>query len=180
VYAYAKALHIIFVVTWFSGLFYIVRLFVYHYEAVEKHKDESLQLLTSQYALMERRLWYGITWPSAIGTLTFGIWMIIINPYLLNNPWMQLKLVFVLGLFIYHFLCGNILNQLKQNVYKHSSNKMRLWNEVSTLFLVSIVFIVILKSTLDWIWGLLGLIVFAAALMLAIRVYKRVREKNPN
>src|ERR1017187_5529456 len=98
---YLLALHIIFVVTWFSGLFYIVRLFVYHAEAEKKIEPEK-SILQKQYKLMEKRLWYGITWPSMIGTYVFGFWMLYEN-YGLNIPaWLLLKLSFVFGLTLYH------------------------------------------------------------------------------
>jgi len=175
-YNYIKSLHIIFVVTWFAGLFYIVRLFVYHHEAAEQ-EEPAKSILIKQYQIMEKRLWHGITWPSMIGTLIFGFWMLYLNPGLLSADWMLLKLFFVLGLILYHIQTGLIFYKLKIGILPSSSNKMRVWNEVATLFLVTIVFIVILKNTLNWIWGLVGLIIFSVLLMLAIRIYKRIRQK---
>ena len=175
-YQIVKSLHIIFVVTWFAGLFYIVRLFVYHYEAAITDEPER-GILIKQFQLMEKRLWYGITWPSLIGTYIFGIWMILLNPFFLKTDWMQLKLLFVLGLTIYHFSCQAILNQLKKNIFKYSSQKMRIWNEVATLFLVAIVFLVVAKNTIDYAYGLIGLVAFGVLLMLAIKAYKRIRER---
>lgn len=177
-FLYVKSLHIIFVVTWFAGLFYIVRLFVYHYEA-EKKEEPERSILMKQYAIMEKRLWYGITWPSMIGTYIFGFWMVYqLFPDFQIPAWLILKLSFVFGLTLYHLQCGLILRQLKDGIYKHSGMKMRLWNEVATLFLVSVVFIVVLKNTLDWIWGLVGLVLFAVLLMMAIKVYKKLRGKG--
>jgi putative membrane protein len=177
-FLYVKSLHIIFVVTWFAGLFYIVRLFVYHYDAAEKSEPER-SILISQYKLMEKRLWYGITWPSLVGTYIFGFWMVYqLYPSFDLPKWLLLKLAFVLGLTLYHLQCGFILDQLKKDVLKHSSFKMRLWNEVATLFLVAVVFIVVLKSTLDWIYGIVGLVLFAIALMIAIRIYRQLRKKK--
>jgi protoporphyrinogen IX oxidase len=150
---------------------------VYHLEAAEKTEAER-NILGAQYKIMEKRLWYGITWPSAIGTILFGGWMVALNPALLEMGWLQIKLLFVLGLCIYHWQCGAIVNQLKNDVFKYSSDKMRLWNEVATLFLVAIVFIVVLRSSLDWIYALIGFIAFAVALMIAIRIYKRIRNNN--
>src|SRR5579859_5854694 len=98
-YTYVKALHIIFIVTWFSGLFYMVRLFVYHTEANERSEPEKA-ILQKQFRLMIRRLWLGITWPSAILTLIFGPWMMIL---LGGVPtWLEIKLCFVVGLYLYH------------------------------------------------------------------------------
>ena len=176
-YSYLKALHIIFVVTWFAGLFYIVRLFIYHVEAFEKN-NTAKEILIPQYKLMEKRLWYGITWPSAILTLVFGGSLLISNPYLLKMPFMHVKLSFLVGLYVYQIICHQIFKKLQNNIStKWTSNKLRVWNEVATIFLFSIVFVVILKSALNWIYGVTGLLVFSILLMLAIRVYKKLRKK---
>lgn len=178
---YIEALHIIFVVTWFSGLFYIVRLFVYHSEAEKKEEPEK-NILQHQYKIMEKRLWYGITWPSMIGTYIFGFWLayLLYFSHLIFPAWLILKLVFVFGLTLYHLECHVIFKQLQRGEVKHSSMKLRMWNEVATLFLVSIVFIVVLKNTVSFIWGLAGLLLFSAMLLLAIRIYRKSREKSKN
>ena len=103
-------------------------------------------------------------------------WMVVLVPSYLYQSWFVLKLCFVLGLTVYHFLCQAIFNQQTKEIYKYSSQKLRIWNEVATLFLVSIVFVVVLKSTLDWIYGLLGLLAFTAVLMIAIKIYKKYRK----
>ncbi|WP_162055683.1 CopD family protein [Pontibacter pamirensis] len=172
---YVKALHIIFVVTWFAGLFYIVRLFIYYAEADEKPEPEK-SILQRQLALMQKRLWYGITWPSAVLTLIFGLTMLYL--YGAIPGWLVWKLCFVVGLYIYHFLCHRIFKQQQQGVLQYTPTQLRIWNEVATLFLISIVFLVVLKSSLSMLWGIIGLILFSAILMLAIRVYKRVRESG--
>src|ERR1700733_1607552 len=98
---YILPLHIIFVVTWFAGLFYIVRLFIYHTEAEKKAEPEK-SILQNQYKIMERRLWYGITWPSMILTYVFGC-LSLYNLYGWNvPPWLLVKLTFVFGLTLYH------------------------------------------------------------------------------
>lgn len=170
---YVKALHIIFVVTWFAGLFYIVRLFIYYAEAGEKPEPEK-SILQKQLSMMQKRLWYGITWPSAVLTLIFGGTML----YLYGSipDWLVWKLCFVVGLYVYHFLCHRLFRQQQQGILKYNSTQLRIWNEVATLFLISIVFLVVLKSSLSMLWGILGLLLFSAVLMLAIRIYKRVRE----
>lgn len=173
---YIKALHIIFVVTWFAGLFYIVRLFIYDVEANDKPEIERT-ILTDQFRIMQKRLWYGITWPSAVLTWVFGLWLLLSNIDFLKMPWFHVKLTAVLLLTIYHFLCGVILNQLKEGKCQFTSGQLRVWNEVATLFLVTIVFVVELQHSLSWIWGILGLIGFAAILMLAIKAYKKFRAK---
>ncbi len=173
---YIKALHIIFVVTWFAGLFYIVRLFIYFREANEKTEPER-SILKKQFLLMQSRLWYGITWPSMILTFIFGFWMLISLDWW-GLPFMQLKLAFVAGLAVYHLYCHQLYLQCKKDDIKFSSNQLRVWNEVATIFLVAIVFIIVLKNTVDFMWGLLGLVLFAVLIMLAIKVYKNIRTKS--
>ncbi|MCP4457400.1 MAG: protoporphyrinogen IX oxidase [Cytophagales bacterium] len=175
VYLNLKALHIIFVVTWFSGLFYIVRLFIYQTEALDK-PDKEQEILFPHLTLMAKRLWLGITWPSAILTLIFGTSLIWANPVLLQLPFMRVKLALLLLLYTYHFVCHKQYSKLQQGNKWMSSNNLRLWNEVATLFLVSIVFLIILKNSVDWLYGTLGLVIFAVLLALAIRLYKKYRN----
>lgn len=172
---YIKALHIIFIVTWFSGLFYIVRLFIYHIEANDLD-SHSKNILQNQYKIMSKRLWYMITWPSAVLTLVFGGSLLYQLPFYLEQPWMHFKLTFVLCLFIYHFICHRIFKQLQNNDFKWSSTQLRIWNEVATLILFSIVFLVVLKNSLNWIWGVVGIISFGIILMLLIKIYKNFRR----
>jgi putative membrane protein len=172
-----KALHIIFVVSWFAGLFYMVRLFIYHVEAQAK-SDIEREILSNQFIIMEKKLWWIITTPAMVLTVIFGTWMVILNPSYLYAPWFQIKLVFVLLLLIYHFLCQKIMVKLKQNSFRWKSTQLRLWNELATLFLVAIVFLVVLKSTFNWISGTLGFFGVAIGLMIAIQIYKRLRAKN--
>ena len=179
-YNVLKALHIIFVVTWFAGLFYIVRLFVYQTEAQNK-SEEVKKILIPQYQLMSYRLWYIITWPSAILASIFGFWMIFFTPMgqaWLQAGWMYIKLLFVLFLFIYHGYCHYIYIQLQQNIAKWSSTFFRIWNEVATIILIAIVFLVVLKNSFDWIYGVVGIIGASVLLMIGIKLYKRIREKN--
>lgn len=175
-YLYVKSLHIIFVVTWFAGLFYIVRLFIYFTEAAEKPEPEKT-ILQNQFRIMQKRLWYGITWPSAVLTLAFGIWMLYLYTGFLEIPtWLWLKILFVAGLFAYHFSCHKIFKQQQNGIIKQTSTQLRIWNEVATLFLFAIVFLVVLKNSLDFLWGLIGLVLFGIILMLAIRIYKKMRQ----
>ncbi|THV61110.1 CopD family protein [Flagellimonas alvinocaridis] len=179
IYPYIKSLHLIFVVTWFAGLFYIPRLFIYHIEAWQKPSPER-EILTDQLKLMTKRLWYIITWPSAILCTLFAVWMLILMPSWLQQPWMHVKLGFVLLLFAYHFKCHQIFKQLQRNEVKYTSKFMRIWNEGATLILFAIVFLVILKSAFNWIYGVIGIVVLGILLMLGIKLYKRIRDKNPN
>lgn len=175
-FLYLKAIHIIFVVTWFAGLFYIVRLFIYHTEAQQLTIQER-DILSNQFKLMSKRLWYGITWPSAILTLILATALLYNFPEYLKMGWMHIKLLFVVFLYGYHLYCHYIFKLLQNDLFKYSSNQLRIWNEVATLFLVAVVFIVVLKSTITWIWAVIGLFLFALVLMLAIKIYKKLREK---
>lgn len=176
-YNYIKSLHLIFIITWFAGLFYQPRLFIYHIEASKKESPEK-EILEKQLKLMARRLWYIITWPSAILATTFAVWLLILMPSWLSQSWMLIKLGFVLLLILYHFKTHQMFLQLQKDVINYSSVFMRLWNEGATLFLFAIVFLAILKSSIHWIFafgGIIGLIVFLA---LGIKLYKKYRSKN--
>jgi len=176
--SYVKALHIIFVVCWFAALFYIVRLFIYTKEAQDKD-DVARPILTAQLLLMQRKLWYIIGWPSMIGTYVFGTWMLTFNlDYYLSQPWMWLKLIAVGLLTIYHFGCQRILSKQKQGAFTLSSIKLRLLNELATVFLVAIVFLVVVKSTSSLIVGTLGLFALGAVLTLAVFIYRRSSRKK--
>ena len=172
-YLYIKALHIIFVVTWFAGLFYIVRLFIYSAEANLKPEPEK-SILFKQLALMQSRLWYIITWPSAILTLIFGgsLW------YMLGSlpTWLAVKLCFVLGLFLYHLSLHKIFIQQSKGIFKYSSQQLRMWNELATLFLIIIVMLAVVKQMFSVVWGIIGLFAFAIILMIAIKLYKKYRK----
>jgi len=172
-----KALHIIFVITWFAGLFYIVRLFIYHTEAEQKDEPEK-SILQIQYQLMTKRLWLIITWPSAILASIFAFWMLFQNPSYLYMDWMLVKLSFVTLLYLYHFACHKIYSQLQQNIVKYTSKQLRLWNEVATIILFSIVFLVVLKNAIHWIYGVVGILLFSIVLMLGVKLYKKTRAKN--
>jgi protoporphyrinogen IX oxidase len=174
-YNYIKALHIIFIVTWFAGMFYIVRLFIYNTEAGEKPEMEK-NILRNQFTIMIKRLWFGITWPSAVLTLIFGGW----TWYLLGvlPGWLLIKLCFVAGLYVYHFTLHAIYKQQMNGVFRFSSQQLRIWNEVATIFLVAIVMLVVVKQSLSVVWGLVGLILFVILLMSAVKIYRILRNKN--
>lgn len=180
IYNYLKSLHLIFVITWFAGLFYIVRLFVYHAEANLKPSPER-EILIRQYQLMTYRLWYIITWPSAILTSIFAFWMLFFTDLgnaWLKMPWMHVKLGFVFVLYVYHLKCHQIVLQLQKNEVKHTSNFFRIWNEGATIILFSVVFLVVLKDAFNWIYGVIGIFLFSILIMLGYKFYKKIREKN--
>ena len=180
IYNYLKSLHLIFVITWFAGLFYIVRLFVYQIEANEKPAPER-EILLAQYRIMTYRLWYIITWPSAVLASIFAFWMLFFTPLgqaWLKMPWMHVKLGFVFVLYLYHAKCQSIYADLQHNNFKYSSNFMRLWNEGATLILFAVVFLVVLKNAVNWIYGVVGIFLFSIIIMLGFKFYKRIRQKN--
>ena len=154
-FLYLKAVHIIFIVTWFAGLFYMPRIFIYIVEAHGKPEPEK-SILLKQLKMMASRLWFAITWPSAIITLGIGTSLIINQPEWLQQGFMHIKLTLVFLLYLYHFSLHVIFRQLNSDVVKYSSQQLRFWNEVATLFLISIVFIIVLKSALSMVWGLIG------------------------
>ena len=176
VYLYLKALHIIFVITWFAGLFYIVRLFIYHTEALQKQEPDKT-ILSDQLAIMSKRLWYIIAWPSAVLTLIFGTSLLVSQPAWLKMPFMHIKLTFVALLFIYHVACHKLFMMLQAGRSKYSSTQLRVFNEVATIILFAVVFLIVLRNQLSWIWGTVGLISFAIILMMAIKLYKKFRKK---
>lgn len=167
-----KALHIIAVVAWFAGLFYIVRLFVYLTEAHERPPAER-DVLLPQFKLMAWRLWFGITWPAAVATVVFGTAMI--HYFWPPQRWLLIKLGLVGGLLVYHGICHWLHGRLQADAPPWSGRTLRIWNEVATLFLVTIVFTVVLKDAMALGYALVGFTAFGAALMVGINAYRRAR-----
>ena len=174
-YLYIKAVHIIFIVTWFAGLFYMPRLLIYITESYDKQEPEK-GILLRQLKLMASRLWFGITWPSAVLTLGLGTAFIIYQPEWLKEGYMHIKLTLVFFLYVYHFSLHYLFKLLKRDVVKYSSQQLRFWNEVATLFLVSIVFLIVLKNALSMVWGLVGLGVVTLLILLGMWLYKKNRK----
>jgi putative membrane protein len=174
---YILALHIIFIVTWFSGMFYIVRLFIYNTEAAEKDETEK-QILRKQFTIMIKRLWYGITFPSAILTLIFGPW-VWYEFYDFSLPeWLAIKLVFVVLLYAYFITLHIIFKQQMKGIFKLTSQQLRIWNEIATIFLIAIVMLAVVKEGISVVWGLIGLALFVIVLMSAVKIYKLIRTKK--
>jgi putative membrane protein len=174
-FLYLKAIHIIFVVTWFAGLFYMPRLLVHIIEANEKSEPEK-SILLKQLKKMASGLWFGITWPSAIITLIMGASMLTNQPEWLQYGFMHIKLTLVFFLYVYHFSLHYLFKQLKRDIVKFSSTQIRFWNEVTTLFLISIVFIIVLKSAVSIVWGIAGLLVVTLLITIGIKIYKKYRK----
>lgn len=176
-YLYVKSLHIIFITTWFAGLFYIIRLFIYFKEAEDK-ESPAKEILIKQYQLMIKRLWLIITWPSAILATLFAVWLLVLNPAWLEYGWMHIKLSFVLLLFFYHGTCQYMYQQTQKGFLKYSSKALRIWNEVATIILFACTFLVVLKNSMGWIFGVVGILGISILLMLGIKLYKKIRAKN--
>jgi len=156
----------------------MVRLFIYHTEAQAKPEPER-GILSKQFEIMERKLWYIITVPSMWLVIIAGSTMVYLNfDYLIRQPWLHIKLGFVAGLIVYHFICQHKMKQMAKGIFNWSSTQLRIWNEVATIFLFAIVFLAVLKDTLNWIFGVVGIILFSVIIMLAVKVYKRFREKK--
>lgn len=181
-YPYLKALHIIFVVTWFAGMFYMPRLFIYNTEANEQ-PEAAKTVLQQQFGIMMKRLWYGITWPSAILTLVLGLSVMFGGDWqklLLAEAgrWLLVKLVFVLFLYVYFISLHRIFKQQLQGLFRYTSQQLRVWNEVATIFLIAIVMLAVVKQSMSFVWGIVGLLLFMLLLMSAIKVYKIIRTKK--
>jgi putative membrane protein len=160
-----------------AGLFYMVRLFIYHTEAQNKPEPDR-KILSDQFEIMEKKLWWIIATPSMYLVLAAGITMLILVPAWLQQPWLHIKLLFVVGLIAYHFICQHKMKQMAKGIFKWSSTQLRIWNEVATIFLFAIVFLAVLKDAISWIYGVIGIILLSLILMSAVKIYKYYRTKK--
>jgi putative membrane protein len=176
-YNFLKSLHLIFVVTWFAGLFYIPRLFIYHIEAKTKSTPE-YEVLSAQFRIMERRLWKIITWPSAILCTLAAIGLLLAMPVWLTQGWMHVKLAFVLLLWGYHLMTHRMYLKFQSEIHGYSSQFMRIWNEGATIVLFAVIFLVIYKTAIDWMYGFFGLLGLIVLLTLGIKLYKALRRRE--
>lgn len=134
-----KALHLISLVAWFAGLFYLPRLFVYHVDALDEVSNK-------RFKTMERRLYYAIMWPAAIATTVFGMTLFTYNmPYYMKAGWMHSKLLLVFLLWVFHFTCGHFVKQFASDKNKKSTKFYRIFNELPTVLLISIVMLAVVK-----------------------------------
>ena len=168
-----KGLHLIFMVTWFAGLFYLVRLLVYHIEARQKD-DPERSILQNQFSLMEKRLYYGINIPSMILTLVFGIWMLVKNPGYMQQPWMHVKLTFIVLLVGYHHMIAALMKKAWKQKLAWSSSALRILNEVATVFLICIVLLATVGST----EGMTQWAVAAGSLLLVVVILYYIFSKK--
>ena len=134
------------------------------------------KIIGGQLALMAWRLWYIIAWPAMVLTLIFGLLMLWIQPSYLLLPFMHIKLGLVALLVLYHVWCHAIFGRLQRGEQRHTSLGLRVLNEVATLLLVAIVFVIVFRDTISFLWGLLGLVGLGVVMMLAIRLYKKARK----
>ncbi|MCY4418424.1 MAG: CopD family protein [Cytophagales bacterium] len=174
--SYFKGLHIVFFVCWFAGLFYTVRLFIYQTQA-QQYEEPRKGILTEQYKIMARRLWYIISWPAGILTLLSGLSML---PFSWMHPWMHAKLFLVLLLCFYHMICHQKLVQLKRDEYRWGVFSLRLFNEVATLLLFAIVLLAVVKDISKGMQAFLWLIVLGVVLFLAIGKFHRANRNEKN
>ena len=156
-------------------MFYIVRLFIYNREAQDR-EPSAKSLLQEQFNIMIRRLWLGITWPSAVLTLIFGTWIALL--YNALPSWLLVKLAFVVCLFAYHISLHVIYKRQMSGDFRLSSQKLRIWNEVATILLIAIVMLVVVKQEMSLAWGLGGLLLVIFLLMSAIKIYKNIRNSK--
>lgn len=171
----AKALHVVGFISWFAGLFYIVRLFVYHAEARERPEHERT-ILQPQLELMARRLWQIITVPAMVLTFIGGVAMVL---QLAVIPiWLHIKFGLLAGLLGYHLWCGAIRRRQATGRSTATSNQLRLFNELGTMFMVAIVFLAVYKTGISIAWGVGGLVGLGVSLMLGVRLYRKLRERG--
>ncbi|TAF02775.1 MAG: protoporphyrinogen oxidase HemJ [Nostocales cyanobacterium] len=176
-YSWFKAFHIIGFVVWFAGLFYLVRLFIYHVEA-NQEPEPAKTILKNQYQIMEKRLYHIITIPGMIVTVAMAIGILSTNPDLLKEHWLHYKLGFVGILLIYHHYCGRLMKQLAADECQWSGQHLRALNEAPTLLLVVIVMLAIFKNNLPTditAWLIFGLVIFMAV---SIQMYAKIRRRN--
>ena len=174
-YLWFKTLHIVGVVVWFAGLFYLVRLFIYHVEA-EELAPELRTPFQTQYGLMERRLANIITTPGMVVAVSMAVGLLVVQPSWLHQGWMHAKLAFVAALLAYHAFCYRLMGQLQRGDCRWSGRQLRALNELPTLLLVIVVMLVVFKTQFPTgaaTWFVVALVVFMAA---SIQFYARWRR----
>lgn len=179
-YFWLKTFHIVGVVAWMAGLFYLPRLFVYHAEALAKPEPER-SALAAQFTIMERRLYRGITTPAMVFSVAMGAALVWTEPGVLRMPWMQGKIGLVLLLIVFHLFCGEVASQFAAGETPFGARIFRVINEVPTLLLVGIVGLVVFKDLMPG--GAFAAVMATLALLLGLGMllYARVRDaKKPS
>ncbi|SRR5579883_1712360 len=179
-YYWFKALHIVGIVCWFAGMFYLPRLFVYHAEAYEQ-PEPARSILKNQYQIMEKRLYTIIMTPAMLLTVAMAIGLVTTEPDVLKEPWMHVKLACVVLLIGYHHYCKRLMKQLAADECKLNGQHFRWFNEVPTIFFVVIVMLAVFKNNLPTditVWGIVAMVVgFAIAIQLYARKRRLARER---
>ncbi|MGB3695379.1 MAG: protoporphyrinogen oxidase HemJ [Spirulinaceae cyanobacterium] len=176
-YFWFKAFHLIGVVVWFAGLFYLVRLFVYHAEAAEQ-PEPAQTILKNQYELMEKRLYSIITTPGMLVTVVMAIGLISTEPEILKSGWLHAKLALVLVLIGYHHYCKRLMKQLAAGTCQWTGQQFRALNEAPTVLLVTIVLLAVFKNNLPLdltTWLIVALVI---AMVASIQLYAKKRRKD--
>lgn len=176
-----KSLHIVGFVAWFAGLFYLVRIFVYHAEALDMDGPKK-DILTQQYHLMEERVYHIICNPAMIITWVCGTIMICIYgwEWFVASYWLHAKIFLLILLTGYHHRNKSIIKKLAAGEKVMSSEKFRMYNEVPTLFLLTIVLLAVFKNNLNFVYALGAILLVGVLLMIAIKQYKKYRLNNKN
>lgn len=174
-----KALHIIGFVSWFAGLFYWLRIFVYLAESTAESSPKR-EILFEQFAKMENRVYSIIVIPGLVLTLVFGVSMLILNPVFLSQPWMHVKLGCLFLLILFQFYMKKKINAYKIDPKGVSFEYIRILNEVPTVFLLIIVLLAVIKNQLSALAAFVAIVAFMMLLMFGIKFYKRYRINNPN
>ena len=175
---YFKVLHIVGFVAWFSGMFYLGRMFVYHVEAMDKPQPER-DILIKQFNIMQWRVYKIILTPAMNITWTFGILMIVAYgwDWFTVNYWLHTKIVLLIALSAYHGYCKIIIKRLEKGERPMDSFKFRLFNEVPTMFLLSIALLAVLRNNLNFLYALVGILLFGFLLFWGTKMYKKIRER---
>jgi putative membrane protein len=179
-YLWFKTLHIVGVVVWFAGLFYLVRLFIYHVEA-DALEEPLRTAFHEQYALMERRLANIITTPGMVVAVTMAVGLLLVQPIWLKQTWMHAKLAVVLALLVYHWFCYRLMGQLKAGTCGWNGRQLRALNELPTLMLVLVVMLVVFKAQFPTgaaTWFLVALVVAMAASIQFYARWRRLRSER--
>uniref|UniRef100_B8HTV0 Protoporphyrinogen IX oxidase n=1 Tax=Cyanothece sp. (strain PCC 7425 / ATCC 29141) TaxID=395961 RepID=B8HTV0_CYAP4 len=174
-YLWFKSFHIIGFVAWFAGLFYLPRLFVYHIEA-EERPEAVRAVLKEEFSLMEKRLYKLIMNPAMIFTILMAIGLVWTEPEVLKQPWLHVKLVFVLLLVGFHHYCGSVMKKLAAGTCTITAIRMRQLNEVPTILLGLVVLLAIFKSNLPTSATAWGTIAAVVAFAVIIQLYARKRR----
>ncbi len=174
-YSWFKAFHLIGIVVWFAGLFYLVRLFIYHVEA-NQEPEPARTILKNQYQIMEKRLYNIITTPGMLVTVAMAVGLLSTEPEVLKEGWLHFKLLFVAILLGYHYYCGRLMKKLAADECRWSGQQLRALNEAPTVMLVVIVLLAVFKNNLPTdiaAWAIFGMIILMAV---TIQLYAKKRR----